>query len=385
MNNVYSKIKEEIISVFKELHRNPELGFSEFKTSEIICSFLKKYNIEYTDKIAKTGVLATIGKNAGKVLLIRADMDALPVEEKSDLEYSSKNCGVMHACGHDIHTSVALATAYMLKQIEDKIDGCVKIVFQPAEETTGGAEPMIKEGVMENPKVTAAIGGHVTPQLEVGKVWLKEGPLMASPDDFSVEFIGKSCHGAEPENGISPLMPAAEFALNIKDIVLSKITENNCVLSVCTLSGGNSVNVIPESAKILGTFRSFSENSRQTAAKAIENYANELAEKYGVKAEIKYNFLYPPLINNEEMTKKMRKILSENTGEENIINLQKPLMTGEDFSYFANEVPSVFLWYGCSDGVNCAPLHSNNFIADENTIEFAANIFFEFAKDYFEI
>jgi len=385
MNNPYAKIKDEIVSVFKELHKNPELGFSEFKTAEIICSFLRKYNIEYTDNIAKTGVLATIGKKDGKVLLIRADMDALPVEEVSGLDYSSESPGAMHACGHDIHTSVALATAYLLKQIEDKIDGCVKIVFQPAEETTGGAEPMINEGILDNPRVTAAIGGHVTPQFKVGNVWLKRGPLMASPDDFSVEFIGKSCHGAEPENGRSPIMPAAEFALNIKDIVLSEIAENNCVFSICTLSGGNSVNVIPESAKILGTFRSFSETSRQSAAKAIESYANEIAEKYGVKAKTKYNFLYPPLINNEEMTERMRRVLAKNIGDENIINLEKPLMTGEDFSYFANKVPSVFLWYGCSDGINCAPLHSNKFIADKNAIEFATNIFFEFAKDYFEI
>lgn len=385
MDNLFFEIKDEIISVFQKIHMNPELGFQEFKTAETICSFLKKYDIKYTDKIAKTGICATIGKKDGKVLLIRADMDALMVEEKTGLEYASKKPGVMHACGHDIHTSTALATAYMLKQIEDKIDGCVKIVFQPAEESIGGAEPMINEGVMENPTVTAAIGGHVTPMLDVGKVWLKDGPLMASPDDFSVVFTGKGCHGAEPETGISPLMPAAEFALNIKDVVLSEVTESNCVLSVCTLSGGNTVNVIPGDAKILGTFRSFSEKSRHTAAHVIENYANEIAKKYGVKAETKYNYLYPPLINNEEMTEKMRKILEEKIGKENIINLEKPLMTGEDFSYFANKVPAVFLWYGCSDGINCAPLHSNEFIANEKAIELAANVFFDFAKDYFGI
>lgn len=385
-DTLYAKVKDEIISVRRQIHMHPELAFEEFKTAEIICSFLKKHGIDYTDSIAKTGICAKLGKEGGKALLIRADMDALPINENTDLEYASKENGKMHACGHDIHIAVALAAAYVLKQYENELDGCVKIIFQPAEETTGGAKPMIDEGIMENPKVTAAIGGHVTPALEVGKVWLKKGALMASPDDFSVRFIGKSTHGAEPQNGISPIIPAAEFALGIKDYVLNSISDDShCVLSVCTISGGNSVNIIPDETTVIGTFRSFSENSRQTAAKAIETLADSIAKKHGAKVEVKYNFLYPPVINDALITEKMHSILTKTIGSENIIHLEKPLMTGEDFSYFANEVPSVFLWYGCSDGVNTSPLHSDKFIADERAIETAVNIFCEFAKDYFKI
>ena len=379
-------ILKELTDIRRKIHQYPELGFEEFKTAETICNFLKKHNISYTDNIAKTGVLAKIGKGTEKVLLIRADMDALPTQENTGLEFASKNKGVMHACGHDIHICAALGAAYVLKQYEDKINGCVKIIFQPAEETTGGAKPMIDEGVLENPKVTCAIGGHVTPSLETGKVWLKSGALMASPDDFSVKFIGKSTHGAEPQNGISPILPAAEFALKIKDYVLNSIEDDKrCVLSVCTISGGNSVNIIPQETSVIGTFRSFSECSRKTAENLIKKLADEIALKHGAKAEVKYNFLYPPVINDENITEKMKVSLENLIGKENIIPLEKPLMTGEDFSYFANEVPSVFVWYGSCDGKNNAPLHSDKFIADENAIEVGANIFCEFAKDYFEI
>lgn len=383
-NSLYEKIKDEIVLIREDIHQYPEAGFEETKTAEKICGFLKKYGIRYTDKIAKTGICAIIGnEKSEKVLLIRADMDALPVEEKSGVPYSSKISGMMHACGHDVHISSALAAAFMLKQEEENLGGCVKVVFQPAEETTGGAKTMIDEGVLQNPKVTAAIGGHVTPMLDVGKVWLKEGALMASPDDFEVKFIGKSTHGAEPQNGISPILPSAEFTVILENEVKSKISEKDAVLSICTISGGNSVNIIPEIAKVVGTFRSFSNSSRETAAKTINDLADKIAKKYGAKAEVKYNFLYPPVINDKSATDIMREVSKKLLGEENTKNLEKPLMTGEDFSYFAQKVPSCFVWYGCRKGENFAPLHSECFIADNTAIEVGANLFYEFAKKYF--
>ena len=209
---------------------------------------------------------------------------------------------------------------------------------------------------------------------------------MASPDDFSVKFIGKSTHGAEPQNGISPILPAAEFALGVKSNVLNSVSDDShCVLSICTISAGISTNIIPDTATITGTFRSFSEKSRKTAAKCIEEYADSIAQKHGAKAEVKYNFLYPPVINDDDITKKMEKSIKKSIGSESVVPLEKPLMTGEDFSYFANAVPSVFVWYGCSDGINAAPLHSDKFIADERSIEAAVKIFCGFAKDYFGI
>lgn len=381
--SLYNEIKDEIINIRRTIHQNPELAFEEFSTAKTICSFLEKHSVKYTNKIAKTGICAQIGKGSGKTLLIRADMDALPTDENTGLDFASKVKGKMHACGHDIHIASALAAAYILKQLENELDGCVKIVFQPAEETTGGALPMINEGILENPHVCAAIGGHVTPALEVGKVWVKSGALMASPDDFGIKFIGKSTHGAEPQNGISPILPAAEFISGINNLISKEISfDPDCVLSICTVSGGNSVNIIPSETYVAGTFRSFSKKSREAAAELIEHYAVKTAEKYGAKCEVKYNFLYPPLINNIAMTDKMEKVIKKAIGENSVIHLEKPLMTGEDFSYFAQSVPSVFIWYGGGDGVHTAPLHSDKFIADEGAIEAAAKIFCEFAADY---
>lgn len=382
ISEIYKNIEDEIILIRRKIHQNPELGFEEFETAEAICGFLKKHSIKYKDKIAKTGVCALIGDLSKKAVIIRADMDALPVTEKTGLEFASKTPGKMHACGHDIHIASALAAAYILKQLEDKLNICVKVVFQPAEETTGGALDMINEGILDNPVACAAIGGHVTAELPCGRVRLKSGALMASPDDFSVKFIGKSTHGAQPENGISPLLPAAEFVLGINSHIEKNIRqEKNYVLSVCAVNGGNSANVIPEKAEILGTFRSFSRESRESARELIEAFAAAAAEKHGAKSLCRYNFLYPPVINDEEMTNKMAKSLERIIGAENIIE-EKPLMTGEDFSYFGKYIPSVFIWYGGGDGVHNAPLHSESFTADERAIGIAAEIFCDFALNF---
>ena len=376
---LYNEIKDEIITLRRSIHQNPELAFEAYRTAQTICNFLDKHKIAHTDGIAKTGVCAVIGNRSKDAVLIRADMDALPVTENTGAPFASQVHGKMHACGHDIHISAALAAAYMLKHIESELDVCVKIVFQPAEETTGGAQIMIDEGVLENPTVTSAIGGHVTGEIPTGKVWLKDGALMASPDDFTVTFTGKSTHGAQPEKGISPILPACEFVLEIGELIKKKTGyDKDCVFSICTVSGGNSVNVIPDEARVIGTFRSFSKKSREDASRVIADTADEIAKKHGAKAESVYNFLYPPLINDSKMTEKMRCTLKNVIGENNIIDLKKPLMTGEDFSYFASAVPSVFIWYGASADGKGAPLHSDKFNPDEGAIEVAAKVFCDF-------
>lgn len=379
----YQEIKEEIISVRRHIHQNPELAFEEYATSDEICAFLDKYSIKYKRGIAKTGVLARIG-SGGKTLMLRADMDALPIEEKTGLEFASKNIGVMHACGHDIHIAAALSAAYVLKKYEQNLGGTVMIVFQPAEETTGGALPMINEGIMQNPVPDAVIGGHTTPALRTGKIWIKSGALMASPDDFCVTFIGKSTHGAEPQNGINPIIPAAEFIGKLSEFVRLSLEENeNYVLSVCGFDGGNSINIIPDSASITGTFRSFSEQTRTAAYEAIKRLAEKTAEKHGARIKYTYNFLYPPVINDKSVTDMLTKAAEKTIGKNNIIMLEKPLMTGEDFSYYGKFAPASFMWYGCGLSENEPPLHSSCFTADENAIKTAAEIFCRFAKDFF--
>ncbi len=376
----YKLIKNEIINLRRHIHAHPELSFNEYNTSASICAVLDKYNITYTKGIAKTGICCKIGHKTDKVLLIRADIDALPTQEQTELEFSSVNDGVMHACGHDIHIASALSVAIVLKKHEDLLNGCVKIIFQPGEETTGGAMPMIEEGIMDNPKVTCAIAGHVTPDFESGKIKLRSGPMMASPDDFMIDFIGKSAHGAEPQNGINPILPASEFTLGINDFLNDLLSGGN-VLSVCTLSSDGGVNTIPDIALVLGTFRSFDEVSRQKASEKIADFANKCAEKYGAKAKTTYNFLYPPVINDCTLTKQFTCIAQEVLGMGNVSEFENPLMTGDDFSYFGKYVPSVYFWFGgkINDGDK---LHSSNFAADENSIETCAKLFYEFARWY---
>ncbi len=375
----YKVIKNEIINLRRYIHAHPELSFNEYNTSASICSVLDRYNISYTKDIAKTGICCQIGQKTDKVLLIRADIDALPTQEQTGLEFSSVNDNVMHACGHDIHIASALSAAIVLKKHESLLNGCVKIVFQPGEETTGGAMPMIEEGIMDNPKVTCAIAGHVTPDFENGKIKLKSGPLMASPDDFMIKFIGKSAHGAEPQNGINPILPASEFVLGINDFLGDLLSGGN-VLSVCTLLADGSVNTIPDIAMVLGTFRSFDEYSRKKASEMIATFADKCANKYDAKAKTKYNFLYPPVINEPTLTEQFTSLAQEVLGIENVFEFEKPLMTGDDFSYFGKYVPSVYFWFGGK--VKDDKLHSSKFVADENSIETCARLFYEFARWY---
>lgn len=374
----YNLIKEEIISLRRQIHSEPELSFEEYKTSGAICRFLDMHNIPYKSNIASTGVCAIIGKGNDRVLLIRADIDALPTEEKTNLEFASKNKGVMHACGHDIHIASALACATILKKHEDKLKGTVKIVFQPGEETTGGAEPMISEGIMENPDVTQAICGHVTPNYEVGTIAVKPGAIMASPDDFMIEFVGKSTHGAEPENGISPIIPGCEFVSSLKDIE-NDLTSGANVLSICTIKADGSINTIPDNLKILGTYRSFDDKMRHTACDTLKALSEEICKKYGTKLNYKYNFLYPPVINDEKMTEDFVSATKEVC--KNIVILDKPFMTGDDFAYFAKCVPSVYFWFGGKADKDCT-LHSSQFIVSEDAIFECAKVYLNYALNY---
>ena len=377
----YSIIRDEIISLRRDIHKHPELSFEEYNTSSLICAVLDKYKISYKSKIAKTGICATLGVPGEKNLLIRADMDALPTEEKTEFEFSSVNKGVMHACGHDMHTASALATAIILKKHENELKGCVKIIFQPGEETTGGAMPMIEEGILESPKVTAAIGGHITPEFDNKIFKIKSGALMASPDDFSVKFIGKSTHGAEPQNGITPIIPASEFVIETQRLSKELCEGTPNVLSVCTVDSNGGVNTIPDEAIVLGTFRSFDESSRTKAKNALESLAEQIAKKHGVKLDYNYNFLYPPVINDENMTKFFINTAMNLYGDNSVILMDKPLMTGDDFSYFGKYVPSVYFWYGAR-GNKPSVLHSSDFNVNEDSIETCCAIFTAFTLSY---
>ena len=373
--------KQELISIRRYLHENPELSGNEYNTNKFIRNKLDEYGIKYhiVDNIATVAVIE--GKYDGSVALIRADIDALPVTEDNNLEYKSKNEGVMHACGHDIHTAIGLYVAKVLNELKNEFNGTVKIVFQPKEETDGGAEGIINWGVMENPHVDACFAIHVEPLEECGKIQIRDGAIMASPDDFEIEIIGKGGHGATPENCINPITIASIIAEKINNNPNYK-HKDSCIVSICSIHGGTCSNVIPDRVKLLGTARSLSEPVRNNIKKELGDLAENICQEYGATYNYKFNFSFPPTINSEitnkiviDASKKIEKI-------KDITYLEHSSMCGDDFAYFARLVPSSYFKLGVGfDGEN-HPIHSPKFIANEDSLEIGVEILTQSVIDF---
>lgn len=344
---------EEIKELRKNLNQNAELAFTEYKTQSIILNFLKDLNMD-VQIFAKTGVSAVLnhGENC---IAVRADMDALPVN------------GISHACGHDYHMAVALGAALVLKKIG--FTKCVKFIFQPAEEGVGGALPMIKEGVLENPRVTNMLGFHVWPNVKVGTIEVSPGPSMASVDDFHITFKGKGGHAAMPDLCRNPIYPAIDLidTMNIKSRIENNPL-NSHVVSFSSIQCGNVPNVISDECRVLGTVRTFDNTLRNKLYEDILKSSSLCAEKFGCTAEVKYQFQYPPVISDNELTQDFINITKSLIGDENVKPLEKTF-AAEDFAFFAEKVPSVHFRLGIYDGEKGRhPLHSPNFDASEEAI-----------------
>ena len=368
IQKILNNEKENIISLRRELHKYPELSKNEYKTAEFIENYLK--NIGYSPKrVTQTGVIAYLDCGFSDTTLLRADIDALPVEEKNDVDYKSQNIGVMHACGHDAHAAILLSTA--------KLNTNVLFVFQPDEETDGGAKPMLNEGIIKEYNVKMALGYHVTNDVPVGKVMIKSGALMASPDDFCVKIIGRGGHGAMPEKCIDPLAVASSITPKLNSITNAVIKDGEKqVVQVCEIHGGSFCNVIPTECVILGTARSFNEEIRAQIPKLMEKIIKYEAEKNGAKYEFSFNYSYPPLINNDDVAKKVTDLVKKNIGDV-VITWNDGQMTGEDFAYFTREIPSLFMFLGTANeekGINM-PLHNDNFQIDENGLLLGVGIY----------
>lgn len=384
--SIIEKLENQIISDRRYIHQNPEVSFEEYNTMEYICKRLDSLGIKYEKNIAGTGVLAQIdsGKE-GKCLLIRADIDALPVTEKNELEFKSVNDGVMHACGHDAHTAILLNTCEVLNQLKYSWCGTLKFAFQPAEETTGGAKPMIEYGILDNPKVDACIALHVDSDLTVGTIRVKEGPLYASPDNFEITINGRGAHGAEPHLAIDPIVISAQIINQLQTIVSRGIDPfGQAVVTVGSIHSGDTYNVIPDSAKLLGTARSYDAETRDMLENKIGEIAKNICASYG--AECIYNFirLYPPLINDSEIADKLYECAKDFLGDENCIKGGNPSMAGEDFAYFSQLVPSALFKLGCRNddkGIN-APLHNPYFNIDEDCLKYGVGVFVDFALNF---
>lgn len=371
----YDKVKE----VRRHLHAHPELSFQEFKTSEFIQQQLKSAGIPFKTGFVKTGIVAEIiGNTEGKTILLRADMDALPIEEKNEVPYKSVSKGVMHACGHDVHSSCALGAAFILNEIKNQLKGTVKIMFQPGEEVLpGGASLMIKEGVLENPKVDKAIALHVFPSMEAGKVGFKEGMYMASTDELYLTVNGKGGHAAMPAEYINPLIIASEMLLEInKRFMLPgslKGTKGENIPTVVAfgqIEGKGATNVIPDKVEIAGTFRTMNEAWRNDVHEQLQALVKEISAKYSVSSQLRIDRGYPFLVNDEALTKNCRSAAQDYLGASNVEEL--PLrMTAEDFAFITQKVPSCFFRLGTGNKARgiTSGVHTATFDIDESTLE----------------
>jgi len=361
----------EIVEIRRHLHKYPELSFHEHKTSSYIKSILTKWDIPFTDGIADTGIVVILkGTNPKiKTLALRADFDALPIQEENDIEYSSKNNGVMHACGHDAHTASLLGAIKILNELKEDWEGSIKFIFQPAEEILpGGAQQMIKEGVLEDPKVNAIIGQHVSPDLENGKVGFHSGKYMASTDELHITIKGTGGHAALPEKYNNPLLAASKLITEL-DMCFKKYQDYPSVLAIGFIAGLGSTNVIPDNVMLKGTLRAMDEDFRKKAHQQMLEISQTISEKYKIEMDFDIRKGYPCLINDIKMTEKSIDFAKEYLGEENVIKLPMR-MTAEDFAYYSQLIPACFYRLGTANsekGITNG-LHTSKFNIDEDAL-----------------
>lgn len=380
IKDLAKKYSSEIVSDRRHLHQNPELSFEEFETCKYVAGRLKELkNVDVQVGIASTGIVGLIkGKNPGKkTIALRADMDALPIIETNDIPYKSKKEGVMHACGHDVHTSSLLGTARILNELKDDFEGTVKLIFQPGEEKIpGGASLMIKAGVLQNPAPSNILGQHVMPSMPVGKIGFRPGMYMASADEIYVTVKGKGGHAAMPDKLVDPIVIASHII-----IALQQIISRNCdpktpaVLSFGKIIANGATNVIPDEVKIEGTFRTLNEDWRKDAKIRMKKMAEGIAEAMGGSCEFTILDGYPFLRNNPELTLRMKDSAIEYMGEENIVDLDI-WMAAEDFAYYTQQVDACFYRLGVrneSKGITSG-VHTPTFNIDEDALEIGAGL-----------
>jgi len=374
----YHKIKDEsmsisdwIISIRRELHEHPELMYEEFKTSELIRRELDKLEISYKHPIAETGVLASIGNGNGPCVALRADMDALPIHEKTDVSFKSKIDGKMHACGHDCHVSMLLGAAKLLKGKEDQINGTVKLLFQPAEEGGAGGKLMREEGALKNPVVERIFGLHVWPQMPSGQIGSREGTFLAATSSLNLTVKGVGGHAAVPQLTKDPVLTSARIITNLQSIVSRELDPlDSGVVSITVINGGNASNVIPSEVIVKGTLRSLTMDGLRELQKRVKEIAEGIAQTHGCEAIVEYvGNDYPPTVNDSDMWKFAKGIGIELLGDENVSDLDA-VMGGEDFAYYTEKVKGCFVVLGMNNPDIDATysVHHPMFKADEDAL-----------------
>lgn len=361
----------EVIQWRRHLHANPELSYQEFNTAKFVAAQLKSFGLEPVT-MANTGLVALVqGKPGKNTIALRADMDALPIEEKNEVPYKSTKPGVMHACGHDVHTASLLGTAKILSQLRNEFEGTVKLIFQPGEEKNpGGASYMIKEGALQNPTPASIIGQHVMPLVPVGKVGFREGMYMASSDEIYLKVIGKGGHGAAPELTIDPVVIAAHIIIGLQQVISRNASPKQpTVLTFGRITADGATNIIPNEVTIAGTFRALNEQWRAEGLEKIEKMAKGIAESMGGTCEVTISRGYPYLENNPALTQRIRKAAEAYVGKENVVDLDITLGS-EDFAYYSHVVPASFYRLGTRNEAKglTSYVHSPTFDIDEDAL-----------------
>lgn len=365
------EIQPEIVEIRRHLHANPELSYEEYETARFVAERLKSFGIGHVRSIATTGIIAEItGQNPSrKTVALRADMDALPIQEKNDVVYKSTKPGVMHACGHDVHTSSLLGTARILQQVRTSFEGTVRLIFQPGEEKNpGGASFMIRDGALTDPVPASILGQHVFPLLPVGKIGFREGMYMASADEIYLRVVGKGGHGAAPELCIDPVVIASHIIIALQQVISRNASPKQpTVLTFGRIIGEGATNIIPNEVNIAGTFRALNEEWRAAGLQKIKKMAESIAEGMGGRCEVEISHGYPYLENNPEVTRRIRRAAAAYVGEENIEDLDISL-GAEDFSYYSQVIPASFYRLGTKNEAKgiTSYVHTPTFDIDED-------------------
>jgi amidohydrolase len=374
-----SAYANEVVSFRRHLHAHPELSYQEYNTAKFIANQLRSFGMHVQEGIAGTGVVAIIeGKNPTKrIIALRADIDALPIQEINSKDYKSINKGVMHACGHDVHTASLLGTAKILNELKGQFEGSIKLIFQPGEEKNpGGASIMIKEGVLENPAPSAILGQHVFPLLPVGKIGFREGKYMASSDEIYLRVVGKGGHGATPELTVDPVVIASHIIIALQQIISRNASPKHpTVLTFGKVTADGATNIIPDEVNIAGTFRALDERWREEGLRKIKKMAENIAEGMGGKCEVDIHHGYPCLENDTMLTRFIKQAAEEYVGKENVVDIDLTLGS-EDFAYYSQVIPASFYRLGTrneSKGIT-SYVHTPTFDIDEDALVLAPGL-----------
>ncbi|UCD58916.1 MAG: amidohydrolase [Candidatus Hydrogenedentota bacterium] len=372
-----AKLSDWLVEIRRDLHAHPELGLQETRTSAKVAEQLQRFGLEVATGIGTTGVVGLLkGGSPGRTIAIRADMDALPITEETGLPFASRNKGVMHACGHDGHTAMALGAARLLSGLREHLCGNVKFIMQPAEENYGGARDLVEEGVLEDPRVDAIIALHIDAHEAVGKLIIKSGPVGASADVFMISINGKGGHGSEPQDCVDPIHIAAHVITAIQTMIPRTLDARDPVVaSVCSIQGGTAFNVIPDSVHFGGTVRTLSSERRAEMPKKMEAIVRGITATFGATFDFTYVHGAPVNSNEPAVTELMRGVARELWGAEGVIEMEKPHMGSEDYSYYLEKVPGAMGMLGASKGGSAEyPSHHPKFDFDERCLPFGVEL-----------